>query len=340
MQNSRQFYLGMDVSKGWVDLALLPVVNHHKHDMLTHRFDNTVQGLKKMDGWLKQQNVPFTEDSLLVIENTGIYHRLVWKYCSDNHLPLHIGNAAHIKWSLGITRGKSDIIDSKRLCPYAYKQREELQATPVLDAVVVKLKDLMTTRQTLLGQKNSLQTQLKERQAFKTDAAYTVLAKAVEPALKGLQQSLKSIERQIKETVKASPGLHHNYQLLCTVPGIGHFTAVYLICCTANFAGKHSGKQLACYAGGVPFGSSSGTSIKGRNKVHKMANKTLKKMLHLGALSCIKNYPEFRDYYQQKKEEGKHPITILNAIRNKVVLRAAAVIKQQQPYRDHYQKTA
>src|SRR6218665_1044167 len=122
MQNKGKWYLGMDVSKLWVDLAVLPVFNHQKQSILTQRFDNTVQGMKKMGSWLKKQHVPFNEESLLVIENTGIYHRLVWQYCSDNNLPLHIGNAAHIKWSLGITRGKNDLIDSKRLCMYACKQ--------------------------------------------------------------------------------------------------------------------------------------------------------------------------------------------------------------------------
>lgn len=340
MQNDGKWYLGMDVSKLWVDLAVLPVINHEKQPILTYRFDNTVQGMKKMGSWLKEQQVPFNEDSLLVIENTGIYHRLVWQYCSDNNLPLHIGNAAHIKWSLGITRGKNDLIDSKRLCMYAFRQADELKVTAKLDPVILQLKDLMTTRQTLLLQKNSLQGQLRERKNFKTDQSYQLITQALAPALKGVKQSLKNIEAQIKSIVDRTEAIAHNYQLLLSVPGIGHLTAVYLICCTANFAGGHSGKQIACYAGVVPFDHSSGTSIKGRNKVHKMANKTLKKMLHLCALSSKKNYPEFTDYYNRKKEQGKHPLSILNAIKNKIVLRAVAVIKHQKPYLDNYQKAA
>lgn len=340
MQNKGKWYLGMDVSKLWVDLAVLPVFNHQKQSILTQRFDNTVQGMKKMGSWLKKQHVPFNEESLLVIENTGIYHRLVWQYCSDNNLPLHIGNAAHIKWSLGITRGKNDLIDSKRLCMYACKQADELKVTAALDPIILKLKDLMTIRQTVLLQKNSLQSQLKERKNFKTDQSHQILAEALAPAINGLKKSLKNIEAEIKLIVKSTEAIHQNYDLLISVPGIGHLTAVYLICCTANFAGGHSGKQIACYAGVVPFDHTSGKSIKGRNKVHKMANKTLKKMLHLCALTSKKNYPEFKEYYDRKKAEGKHPISILNAIKNKIILRAAAVIKHQKPYIDNYQKAA
>ena len=62
---------------------------------------------------------------------------------------------------------------------------------------------------------------------------------------------------------------------------IDYLTAVYIICCTNNFPAKVTGKQLASYAGVVPFEHSSGVNIKGKNRVHKMANKELKKMLHL-----------------------------------------------------------
>lgn len=65
------------------------------------------------------------------------------------------------------------------------------------------------------------------------------------------------------------------------------------------------GKQLASYAGVVPFEHSSEVSTKGRSRVHKMANKDLKKMLHFCALTAIKYYPEFRDYFNRKKQQEK-----------------------------------
>ncbi|MBK6450133.1 transposase [Candidatus Brachybacter algidus] len=65
-----------------------------------------------------------------------------------------------------------------------------------------------------------------------------------------------------------------NYELIKSVPGIGHLTAIYIICCTNNFASKPSGKQLASYAGVVPFEHSSGSSIKGKNLYTKWQIKT------------------------------------------------------------------
>jgi transposase len=97
---------------------------------------------------------------------------------------------------------------------------------------------------------------------------------------------------------------------------------------------------LASYAGVAPFGNTSGSSIKGRDKVHKMANKDLKKLLHMGAISAITHYPEFRDYYEHKVKEGKHEQSVINAVRSKIALRAVAVINNHKEYVDKYKKTA
>lgn len=340
MQTGVQFYLGIDISKPYFDASLLVVLNHQKQPMETERFTNDATGLKLFHKWLKLFKVSFDSNTLLVIENTGIYHRLVWNYCSQKNIPIHIGNAAHIKWSFGIARGKSDKIDSQRLCNYAHKHGDELKASPSLDASLMQLKDLMTSRSKLLSQLNSNKTYLKELKEVSDKTIQATLEKAYKTAIEGIAQSIKKIEQLIKESISTNASFKHHYELLITVPGIGHLTAVYLICCTNNFAGKISGKQLACYAGVVPFEHSSGISVRGRSRVHKMANKDLKKLLHLSALSAIKNHAEFAQYYQRKKAEGKHSLSILNAVRNKIVLRAVAVVNNQKAYVNNQQATA
>jgi len=340
MSSNTQFFIGIDVSKPYFDAALLPVSNHQKEAMVTERFDNTAEGIKTFSKWLKYNKVTLTKNTLLVIENTGIYHRLLWAFCSSKKLPIHIGNAAHIKWSFGITRGKNDKIDSIRLCNYAYKEADTLKATPALNPVLMQLKDLMTARTKLLSQINSIKTYIKELKNVSDTSIQKTLEQAYHQALQGMAASIKSLEAEIRKILTKNAALQINYDLLITVPGIGHLTAVYLICCTNNFVGKINGKQLACYAGVVPFDHSSGISVKGRNKIHPMANKDLKKMLHLCALTAIQYYPEFKQYYNRKKEEGKHSMSILNAIRNKIVLRAMAVVNKQQPYVDNHKKAA
>lgn len=167
-----------------------------------------------------------------------------------------------------------------------------------------------------------------------------ILEQAHKAAVDGIAESLKIVEKQIQQIIQQDAAIKKNYDLLLSVPGIGYLTAVYIICCTNNFICKITGKQLASYAGVAPFGNTSGTSIKGRDKVHKMANKDLKKLLHMGAISAITHYPEFKDYYERKVKEGKHEQSVINAVRSKIALRAVAVINNQEKYVDKYKKAA
>lgn len=335
IQTSKKNYLGIDVSKLWFDVSLMVVEAQQKSPIVSERFDNTTVGIRLFKKWLIANAVSFDDNSLLVIENTGVYHRLLWAFCSKYNLPIHIGNAAHIKWSLGITRGKSDVIDSKRLCNYCYKQSDELKSTATLNPVFMKLKDLMTSRSRLVTQLHSTKNYIKELQCMEVKSQLSELIKAHKAALEGITKSIALIETMIEKIIVEDESIHTNYTLIKSVPGIGHLTAVYIICCTNNFAAKPSGKQLASYAGVVPFEHSSGISIKGKHRVHKMANKDLKKMLHLCALTAIKYYPEFKQYFERKKAEGKNGMVVLNAIRNKLVLRVVAVVNNQKPYVDN-----
>jgi len=339
-QQLRKNYLGIDVSKPWFDVSLMPVIAHVKQPIITERFDNSATGMSAFKTWLKATGVSLDNNSLLVIENTGVYHRQLWSFCSKHNLPLHIGNAAHIKWSLGITRGKNDVIDSVRLCQYCCKQADELKATPALNPVFMKLKDLMSSRSRLVTQLHSTKNYIKELQCSNDKVLQNTLAGAHKAAIEGLKKSILQIETLIEEIVAEDQAIYSNYLLIKSVPGIGHLTAVYIICCTNNFASKVTGKQLASYAGVVPYEHTSGVSIKGRSRVHKMANKELKKMLHLCALTAIKYYPEFKQYFDRKKAEGKNGMLVLNAIRNKLVLRVVAVVNNQKPYVENIQMAA
>lgn len=340
MKKQTCFFLGIDVSKLWFDISLMAVINFQKQQMITERFDNTIEGLALLKKWLKAHQVKFDNDTLLVIENTGIYHRLLWKFFSENNIPIHIGNAAHIKKSFGIARGKNDKIDSQRLCSYAYKNDDELKASSALNPEFLKLKDLITSRSRLQTQLGANKKYLNELKSINDKATQKMMEKVYKMAITGLKKSIAEVEKQIALVIKSAPSINTNYNLLLSVPGIGPVTATYILCCTNNFADKVSGKQLACYAGVVPFSDTSGKTLKGRSKVHKMANKELKSLLHMCALSAIQCYPEFRNYFDRKIKEGKHPTSVLNAIRNKIALRAVAVVNNQTMYVNNYEYAA
>lgn len=340
MISTTKFFIGIDVSKPYFDVSLMSVVNYIKQPIETARLENTASGIKVFEKWLKSHKVTFDEQSLVVIENTGIYHRMIWSFCSIKHLPIHIGNAAHIKWSFGIARGKNDKIDSVRLCNYAFRESDSLTATAPLNPVLLHLKDFISARTKLLKQITSLKVSIKELENVNEKPHQKLIEKSLKSAIDGIAKSINNIEQEIKKIIEANQAFKSNYKLLVSIPGIGHVTAIYLIGCTANFAGSPSGKQLACYAGVAPFEHSSGISIKGKTRVHRMANKELKRLLHLCALSAIQHNQELKIYYNRKKDEGKHSMAVLNAVRNKIILRVAAVVKSQMPFKNNYKIAA
>lgn len=330
-------YLGIDVSKLNFDVSLIVAINGRKQAVVISKFDNSTCGLKKFKTWLDEHQVSFDQNSLLVIENTGIYHRPIWNFCSTHLLPIYIGNAADLKWSFGIARSKNDKVDSMRLCEYAYRNYEDIKPVTGLNKALITLKDLLSNRSKLLRQKNAIRQTLNELKVGNDKATQQLMQKLNKDALSGLKKSIKLIETEMLRMVTQDQSVLANYQRMLSVPGVGKITAIFIICCTSNFAIKVTGKQLANYAGVVPHEHKSGTSVKGRNRVHFMANKELKSILTMGALSAINTYPEFRDYYDRKMSEGKKHLQTLNAIKNKILLRVAAVVNQQKLYENKYQ---
>ena len=58
--------------------------------------------------------------------------------------------------------------------------------------------------------------------------------------------------------------------------------------------------------------------------------------MHLNAVTALKMKGDFAVYYQRKIAEGKHSLKVINATRNKLALRIAAVIRNQEPYDENY----
>jgi transposase len=329
-------YLGIDVSKEHFDAAISLAHDRTRQEAVWQRFSNDAKGIKALDKWLIAQGVSqaLRPSLLVVMENTGIYHRRLWQYCCDQNLHATIGNAADIKWSFGLVRGKDDVTDSVRLCEYAYRHADRLKQVAAFDPDVLLLKDLYALRKRLLKYKNGHKVGLGELSGSNTKATQAIMEKAGKAAIDGINKSLREVDAQIKTLIMRNESMKANYKLLLSVPGIGHVTAVYLICCTANFISQPTGKQLACYAGVAPFENTSGRSIKGKPHVSKMANKELKKLLHMGARSVSTHNKEAKAYYERKAAQGKHDLSIINAIKNKILLRAAAVIREGRRYVD------
>ena len=123
---------------------------------------------------------------------------------------------------------------------------------------------------------------------------------------------------------------------MTSVTGIGSVTATQIIITTNEFKDIRNPKQFACYSGVAPFPKESGM-FKGKARVSPMANKKVKKLLHLSALVAITYNKDLKAYYERKvTEEKKNKMSIINAVRNKLILRIFACVAQNKKYEENY----
>jgi transposase len=113
-------------------------------------------------------------------------------------------------------------------------------------------------------------------------------------------------------------------------------TAIYLLVATKGFDVFENWRQLACYSGVAPFPYQSGTSIRGRNKVHPLADKKLKSLLNMCAICAVRYDRELKAYYERKVKEGKAKMLVINNVRAKLLARVFAVINRGTPFVNTY----
>jgi transposase len=138
----------------------------------------------------------------------------------------------------------------------------------------------------------------------------------------------------MKLIIELDPELKQTFDLITGIKGIGKTVAIYLIVYTHNFTRFATWRKFACYAGVAPFENQSGVTYLGKTKVSSLANKQIKKMLHLAALSASRTDAELNAYFVKRVQGGKSKMATLNIIRNKILSRAFAVATRKSPYVD------
>lgn len=317
--------MGMDVSKKTLDCHLfvqqkgLPAVG------------NDSKGFKIIKRWLKKE-LKSLDGLLVVMEYTGIYTYQVERFLEQQQIRFVKRPALDIKRSLGMVRGKSDTIDARFISKYGWMRKEELQPMAVLSDTQVELQQLMSHRDKLVADHASYQSKLKEMVSQMGEKVNEKLIGSMKFVMEVLKQEIKEMEKAIKELVSSDESLQTNYELACSVTGIGFATAVHLLIATENFTRFSDVRKLICYCGVAPFEHSSGTSMRGKVRVSHLANKKLKSLLTMAAISAIQHDPELKAKYEQKIKEGKAKMCVINIIRAKLIERVFAVIKKQKAY--------
>ncbi len=120
---------------------------------------------------------------------------------------------------------------------------------------------------------------------------------------------------------------------------LGKVTAAQLLVTTNEFKDISDPKKYACYAGVAPYSHESGL-FKGKARVSHLANKKVKTLLHLAALTAVRFSKDLKAFYERKVNgEKKNKMSVLNAVRNKLIHRVFACVNQNRKYEENYQRS-
>lgn len=325
MKKYKHFF-GVDISKKTIDVTL------SNDDQLSHRqFSNDSTGMNELMKWLGELNIDF-DHVLFCMEATGLYCFPLTQFLAGNAIDIWIEHAAQIKKANALGRGKNDKIDSRRIAVYATKNLDRLRLWKPVSSTLEKIKHLASLRERLVETKKRLITPIKEFEEVGNTAMAKLLTKTVRSSLTAIDKDLKNIETSIIDIVNDDENLKQLYKLITSVVGIGFVTAINLLVYTNAFTVLKDTRKLACYCGVAPFEYSSGSSIRGKTKVHYMANKKLKCNLHMASLSAVRLDADLKAYYERKVAEGKNKMSVLNAVKNKLLARVIAVVNKQEEY--------
>lgn len=320
----KKFIIGTDISKSTIDIHCFG-----KPDCLT--ISNSISGFKALLKWMNKQVSRNWNDVIIVMEYTGIYTYNFENFLHDNQVDYVKRSALDIKRSVGIKRGKTDKADAMMISKYGWQRKEELKPMQPISRAQLDLQQLMSYRDKLSADKASYQSRLKELKGQMGEKLNIRIVQSTENMLSVLKEELKQTETSIKELINENEELKNNYELVKSVKGIGFVTAVHILITTENFK-RFDARKFACYCGVAPFKNESGTSIRGKTKTSYLANRKIKSLLTMAAISAVVHDPELKEKYEQKLKEGKAKMVALNIIRFKLIERIFSVIKRQSPY--------
>lgn len=319
--------IGIDISKSDFDIRI------HSNQMY-RCFENKNEGFKKMVEWTYRNSSFLKEETLFVFEHTGLYSYKLSVFLTDQGIPFIVVPGLEIKRSLGISRGKDDKIDARRIAQYAYRLRDEIEPYKLPSEQIRSLKSLLSLRCRFVKQRAGFKASLKEQELILTKKLNKILFETQKRTINYLSKQIKRINDEMERIIMNDKELQEQFNLIISIKGVGIQTALFMIAYTSAFTKFKNARKFASYCGIAPFPNSSGTSIRGRSKVSNLANKKIKSLLDLCAKVAIQYNSEMKLFYNRRVEKGKNKMSTINIVRNKLVARIFAVIERKTPYVD------
>lgn len=319
-----KFIIGFDMSKAFFNSSVFG-------RLFDHQFDNDVKGMRLMLKKLKRLLGSDLSDCLFCLEHTGLYSQEIVRFLVKRELHVSLIAPLEIKKSLGIRRGKNDPIDARRIAEYGARFKDKIILYELPEQDIIDLKDLLSLRAKHVRTRAGYKARLNEQRRVIKKSKSNLLFKSQLRLIKQLDKEIDLVEAQIIQIISNNAKLKEYYDLMISIKGIGMITAISIIVKTQCFTLFTSWRKFACYCGTAPFRHQSG-NYKGKTRISKIGNQSVRSLLTLAARSASLHDPELKAYKERRILEGVDKKKITNMIRNKLLARIFSVIKRKSPY--------
>jgi transposase len=299
--------VGIDVGKSSCQVAL----RDNSGEYIERSFSNSDEGLAKCVEFLNTRGV--SKETPLVLESTGGYHLLFTMTLRDTY---HYGSVKVINGILtkkylgaNIRKIKSDSVDAKILADIGEREKlmnfDKSKEWLIQKKKISMLKKLEHIRQQLRASTNDLEeTSNKLGFSVEVESRSKKILEAIEQEIQSLLDEISDgAEGELRDELVKIPGISCSaISIVLSMIGDRQFTVR---------------DQLVAFCGIDLTVRESGTSIHGKRHLSKRGDPFLRKKLFQIAWALKMHNPEYKRYYEKKREEGHHYFTCLIAVARK-----------------------
>jgi transposase len=303
-----QTYVGVDISKGYFDLHMLP---EGKDD----RFENNTEGIRQCTRTLREARA-----KLIVMEATGGYEVALATELHLAGLAVAVVNPRQIRdFARAVGQiAKTDKIDARIIARFA--STVEPPAREVLEAKARQLKALLARREQLVGMHVAESNRLEH-------AHEKPILRSIQALLKTLERQIAQVEAQIAEHISQDPQLQRKADIVDSAPGIASTTAFMLVTQLPEL-GLLNRRRIAALVGVAPINRDSGT-FKGK-RMTGGGRRRIRTALYMPTLAAIRHNPVIRQFYNRLLAKGKTKMTaVIAAMRKLLTILNTLVSKNQ-----------
>ena len=312
MERQESVYVGIDVSKDRLDVALLPAGESFAVGRDSAGLEDLVARLRRL--------LP----ALIVLEATGGYEQVVSAGLATVGLPVAVVNPRQIRDFARATGklAKTDRLDALAIARFAQAIKPEPR--PLADAQAQMLGELVARRRQVIEMIGMESNRLRQARA-------KPVKRTIEHLLAALQAELSTLESDLDETIRGTPIWREREELLTSAPGIGDVTARVLLAELPEL-GQVDRHQVAALAGLAPFNRDSG---QWRGERHIQGGRAgVRTALYMPTVVATRHNPVIRALYLRLRAAGKKPKVALTACMRKLLAILNAMLRDGTPWRE------